>query len=94
MLKTDYGAMNCNCSFIDGIDRINYHEYHSQCYWNIFVCLFCLFVFSWAISVAHGGSQATGRIGAIVSGLRQSHSNAGSEPCPQPTPQLMATLDP
>ena len=29
---------------------------------------------------AYGGSQARGLIGAIASGLRQSHSNAGSEP--------------
>ena len=32
------------------------------------------------IPVAYGGSQARGRIGAVAAGLRQSHSNAGSEP--------------
>ena len=30
-------------------------------------------------------------IGAIVTGLHKSHSNAGSEPRLQPTPQFMAT---
>jgi len=44
--------------------------------------------------MAYGGSQARGRIGAVATGLRQSHSNTGSEPCLQPTPQLTATLDP
>ena len=41
--------------------------------------------------MAHGGSQARGLIGAVATGLRQSHSNAGSEPRLQPTPQLTAT---
>ena len=43
---------------------------------------------------AYGGSQARGRIGAVAASLRQSHSNVGSEPHLQPTPQLTATLDP
>jgi len=55
---------------------------------------FCLFAFSVAASEAYGGSQARGLIGAVAAGLRQSHSNAGSEPCLQPTPQLMAMPDP
>ena len=68
---------------------------------------FCLFVFfvvvvavvvvvvaiSWAAPVAYGGSQARGRIGAVAASLRQSHSNAGSEPRLQPTPQLTAMPD-
>ena len=41
-----------------------------------------------------GGSQAWGFIGAVATGLRQSHSNAGFEPRLQPTPQLTATPDP
>ena len=48
---------------------------------------------SWAAPSAYGGSQARGRIGAVATGLRQSHSNAGSEPRLQPTPQLTATPD-
>ena len=56
-----------------------------------FFFFFCLFAISWATPTAYGGSQARGRIGAIATGLRQNHSNAGSEPHLQPTPQLMAT---
>ena len=59
-----------------------------------FVFLFCLFAFSRAAPAANGGSQARGRIGAVAAGLHQSHSNAGSEPCLKPTPQLVATPDP
>ena len=56
--------------------------------------IFSLFVISWAAPAAYGGSQARGLIGAVASGLHQSHSNAGSELHLQPTPQLMAMLDP
>ena len=38
--------------------------------------------------MAYGGSQARGRIGAAASGLRHSHSNAGSKPRLWPTLQL------
>ena len=55
---------------------------------------FFFFVFSRAIPAACGGSQARGRIRAIAAGLRQSHSNMGSELHLQPTPQLTAMLDP
>ena len=55
---------------------------------------FCLFAFSRAAPAAYGDSQARGPIGAVATGLRQSHSNAGSEPRLQPTPQLTATQDP
>ena len=64
-----------------------------------FFFVFCLFVvvvvvaISWAAPAAYGGSQARGRIGAVATSLRQSHSNAGSEPRLRPTPQLTATLD-
>ena len=44
--------------------------------------------------MAYGGSQARGLIRAVADGLRQSHSNARSEPCLPPTPQLMAKPDP
>ena len=57
-------------------------------------CLFCLFAVSWAAPVAYGGNQARGLIGAVAAGLCQSHSNAGSEPRLQPTPQFTATPDP
>ena len=54
---------------------------------------FSFFLFR-ATLVAYGSSQARGQIGAVAAGLRQSHSNAGSEPHLQPPPQLMATPDP
>ena len=44
--------------------------------------------------MGYGGSQARGPIRAIATSLYQSHSNARSKPKLQPTPQLMATLDP
>ena len=54
-----------------------------------------LFVYFFrAVYAAYGSSQARGQIGAIAAGLHHSHSNAGSEPRLQPTPQLLATLDP
>ena len=66
----------------------------------LFFFVFCLFVvvvvivaISWAPPAAYGGSQARGLIGAVATGLRQSHSNVGSEPRLQPTPQLTATPD-
>ena len=55
---------------------------------------FFFFLLSWAAPMAYGGSQNRGRIGAVATSLRQSHSNAGSEPHLQPTPQLAVTLDP
>ena len=54
---------------------------------------FCLFAISWATLAAFGGSQARGRIGAVATGLHQSHSNVGSKPRLQPTAQLTAMLD-
>jgi len=67
-------------------------------FFSFFFFVFCLFVvvvvaISWAAPSAYGGSQARGQIGAVATGLRQSHSNAGSEPSLQPTPQLTATPD-
>ena len=60
-------------------------------------CLFFFFVFLlflWATPAAYGGSQVRGRIGAVATGLRQSHSNTGSEPHLQPTPQERQILNP
>ena len=55
--------------------------------------LFFFWLFGAAPS-AYGGSQARGPIGPIAASLHQSPSNAGSEPCLRPIPQLMATPDP
>jgi len=46
---------------------------------SLFIYLFSLFVFSRAAPAAYGGSQARGLIGAVATGLRHSHSKAGSE---------------
>ena len=40
------------------------------------------------------GAMARGQMGAVATGLHHSHSNVGSEPCLQPIPQLMATVEP
>ena len=58
----------------------------------VFFFLFFLAI-SWAAAMAYGGSQARGWIRAVAASLRQSHSNSGSEPSLQPTPQLTATPD-
>ena len=39
-------------------------------------------------------SQARGQIGAAAAGHSHSHTNVGTKPRLQPTPQLMATTDP
>ena len=78
----------------------------SRCSWIFFFFKFIFFfvflsfvvvvvvvvAISWAAPAAYGGSQARGRIGAVATSLRQSHSNAGSEPR-MPTPQLTAMPD-
>ena len=43
--------------------------------------------------MAYVGFQARGPIGAVASGLHHSHSNTGSKPRLQVTPQLTGTPD-
>ena len=62
-------------------------------FWFFFFFFFFFFLLLRAALSAYGGSQARGLIGAVAAGLRQSHSNAGSQPRLQPTPQLTATPD-
>ena len=57
----------------------------------VFFLSFCFFRVTHA---AYGVSQARDPIQAVAAGLHYSHGRAGSEPCLQPTPQLMARLDP
>ena len=94
-LSTEYYIC---CRFvINGFEYVKVCCLHTRFGKRLFVCFFvcfCLFAFSRATPAAYGGSQATGRIGAVATSLRQSHSNAGSELHLQPTPQLMATLNP
>ena len=44
--------------------------------------------------MAYVSSQARSPIGAAAAGLYHIHSNVGSKPHLQPTPQLTATWDP
>ena len=50
--------------------------------------LFCFILIFRTTPVAYGSSQARGRIEAAAASLWHSHSNAGSQPRLQPTPQL------
>ena len=78
-----------------------FHIYNTYSFFSFLIlgiCSFSLFFFlsfsfSRAAPVAYGGSQGRGLIRAVATGLHQSHSNAGSEPRLQPTPQLTATPD-
>ena len=63
-------------------------------FYFIIIIIFCLFAFSRATPAAYGGCQARGLIGTVVTSLSQSHSNVGSEPLLQPTPQLTVAPDP
>ena len=62
----------------------------------MWLLVFLLFVFLFllyrAAAVPYEGSQARGQDGVAAAGL--CHSNAGSEQCLRPTPQLTATPDP
>ena len=59
----------------------------------LFPFFFSLCLFR-ATPEACGGSQARALIGAVATGLRQSHSNARFKPSLRPTAQLTATPDP
>ena len=48
---------------------------------NSFFCLFVFFNLYRAEPVAYGGSQVSGRIRAVATGLCHSHNNARSELC-------------
>ena len=60
----------------------------------LIIIFFCLFVFSSAVPMAYGDSQARDLIGAVASGLHHSHDNAKSKLHLRLTPQLTATPDP
>ena len=61
----------------------------------LFVCfVFVNFVFSRALPMAYGGSQARGLIRAVAAGLGHSHSSVGSELHLRSTPQITAMPDP
>jgi len=68
-------------------------DLHSCFCFFIWVFFFFLLFFR-AASMAYGSSQARSWIGATAASLQHSHSNVGSEPSLQPTPQLTAMPDP
>ena len=72
LIQSTFISYNCKAQAIIGI--LSFFLY---CHF-LFVCLFsfCHFL---GHSQAYGSSQAGGWIGAIATGLRQSHSNVGSE---------------
>ena len=55
---------------------------------------FLFFSLFFSTPAAYGSSQARDAVGAAAASLHHSHSNAGSKPHLQFTPQLMATPDP
>ena len=63
---------------------------------KFFILIFFFFFFGLfrAIPMAYESSQARGQVRAVAAGLRHSHSNMGSKPHLQPTPQLTAVPDP
>ena len=60
----------------------------------VFIILLLLLLLFKATLKADRSSQARDQIRATAAGLHHSHSNAGSQPHLQATPQLMATPDP
>ena len=70
-----------------------------KCFKSFFISFFFFFFFflfsGGTAPLAHGGSQPRGLTGAraTIAGLHHSHSNSGSKPLLQPTPQLKATPD-
>ena len=97
-----YFLTSC-CSCFAKVQPKGFHHLHCmslvdtlfKLYRLPFCCCCCcyLFAISWATPTAYAGSQARGLIRAVASGLRQSHSNTGSQPHLQPTPQLTAMPD-
>ena len=62
-----------------------------QLHYDSIFFVFCLFR---AKPMEHGHFQARGLTRGRAASLHQSHSNGGSEPPLQPTPQLMAMQNP
>ena len=70
-----------------------FHKPKWSCFFSFLFFSFFSFFFR-ATPMAHGSFQAQGLIGAADAGLCHSHSNSGSKPHLQSTPQLMATPEP
>ena len=74
--------------------RCQAFKFYLFIYAKFYVFIYLSFCLLRAAPLAYGCSQARGLIGAGAAGLHHSHSDARSELCLQPTPQLMAMLDP
>ena len=61
---------------------------------SFLIFFFLLFLLFKAAGTACGSFQARGQMGATAASLHDSHSNTGSKPYLQHTPQLMAMPDP
>ena len=61
---------------------------------HFFFFFLFFFLLGRAVLVEYGGSQARAPVRAVTAGLCQNHSNMGSEPRLQPTPQLTAMTNP
>ena len=79
--------------------EINTHTYIIiyTLYIYIYVCVYIyiyIYIYIVFLGLRHnmyGGSQARDHIRATAAGLHHHHSNAGSEPCLQPTPLSLLT---
>ena len=95
MIREQYDKyMNCKllkihmllCTFWRQAHKIQVYFFH--------LFLILIFLLFRTTPEAYVGSWARGPIGATAATLHHSHSNVGSKPHLQPTPQLMATPDP
>ena len=81
------------------LDHTQIHTGEKEC-WNSLkkilsvARLVILLLLFRATPSAYRSSQARGQIGPTAASLHHSHSNGGSEPRLQSTPQIMAMLDP
>ena len=77
---------------VEGKKNVSYCSTTQRYIVNFFFLFlsFCLFRVA---PEAYGSSQARSLIAAIAAGLCQSHSNTGSKPRLQPTPELTAMPD-
>ena len=62
--------------------------------WHLPPLFFSAYIFFRAVPVTYGSSQVPGVKSKLQLRTMICHSNAGSKLCVQPTPQLMAMLDP
>ena len=71
--------------------NITYCIYKFPFFISFYLFIFFFFGLFRATPMAYGNSQDRGQMGAVAASLCHSHSNARSEPCLWPTPQLMGT---